>query len=430
MAPQPRPRGVRPRLPRDREGAQGSAGPGGPGPPAGRAQLVPRPVLGRRGPGRLLRPHGVEPAGRSAHLHGHHGAVDHGRPPRVPRRLLARADHGGALPPPLLRARPLPPHLRLARLDGAGGVGRRAQQDPPLHARRDRRPRPRGAQLPAGARGQLRPGHHEVPRGGLPDGHLEVVLLRAQHPQGALRVGEGPRREARRGAPPAVHHRRPAHHCHLRVRGALPGARAPRRRDGQVHAAVHGHAVHGDPRRRRRRRLALRGRRRWRGRRPARAAQHGGRRGAHQHPLLRDHRHQPRGQRHLPLRHPRQGQDWRVLPARHHRLGQLLHGRQGQRGRLVQARRRSRQRPGLHAGLAQLPDRAPHVRQPLHALVPEGAAQGQGALREARRALRAAERLQAPASERGRHGGQDGHDPVGVGQVRCPQEPQAKRSKA
>mmetsp|Transcript_21179 Transcript_21179/g.66529 ORF Transcript_21179/g.66529 Transcript_21179/m.66529 type:complete len:356 (-) Transcript_21179:33-1100(-) len=131
------------------------------------------------------------------------------------------------------------------------------------------------------------------------------------------------------------------------------------------------------------------------------------RRTPHQPPLLPRRRHEPRRRRPLSLREALQTADRDLLPSAGHLLRQLC------------LRRRHHRLP---PGLAQLPGRAPPLARPLHALLPEGPAHRQSHLRQARRSLRPAERLQARHQTHRHHGRQHLHAQV-PHRLRAPRRP-------
>merc|ERR1712032_921379 len=66
----------------------------------------------------------------------------------------------------------------------------------------------------------------------------------------------------------------------------------------------------------------------------------------------------------------------------------------------------------LLARLAQLPDRAPRLSPAVNALIPKGGAGDASNMREAQRAIRAAECLPPPEKDGGHHGGCNVHAPL------------------
>ena len=162
---------------------RGRAGRGRRAPPQEDAGVVERVRARRRGDDVDERPAGAAAADhRAEHVDVH--AVDDDRPPHLPRRLQPagrparrrqRALHVGGL----RRRQRVAARARLARLDAAGGVERRAQQPAPLPAERERRPRPRRAQPRADAR-VPRAAPHQVRGRRLPRRNVEVVRRAAQ----------------------------------------------------------------------------------------------------------------------------------------------------------------------------------------------------------------------------------------------------------
>mmetsp|Transcript_19297 Transcript_19297/g.37535 ORF Transcript_19297/g.37535 Transcript_19297/m.37535 type:complete len:201 (-) Transcript_19297:682-1284(-) len=198
---------------------------------------------------------------------------------------------------------------------------------------------------------------------------LEVVLLRAEHVQAAQDAGVEEDGQAAAGGSRRA---RPVrHHQVFRGRGACARVRVPRLHEARrrpVHCPALPRAAGPAPHLRQ---GVLLQRRR----------QPPPRRRPLQHPHVHCDRDQPRGRRPLQVRGLRDAQERLLLHAAGRLQRQLPH-------------RRRRQR--LHARLAQLPDRAPLVAAALDALLPKGGARAQADLRQARRALRAGERLPPP----------------------------------